>query len=96
MDAKVTFPYRFQDQAKGVLHNPVKQGWDAKRPLFLTVWFRDVHPSYWHGFKRLGFECFSEAIDIAVEVSEKVRLRHAVDTCRVTSLVFQGFVCGHS
>ena len=29
VDAKVGFPYWFQDHAKGFLYNPVKQGWDA-------------------------------------------------------------------
>jgi hypothetical protein len=72
MDTEIAFPYWFQNQAKGVLYNPVKQGWDAEWPLFLTVCFRDVHPSYWHGFKIFGFECFFEAHDVSIKVSQEV------------------------
>ena len=29
VDAKVGFPYGFQDHAKGFLYDPIQQGWDA-------------------------------------------------------------------
>src|SRR4029434_9158372 len=55
---------------------------DAKWPLFLTVWFWDVHPSDRHWFKGSGFECHVETGDISLEVSEEMRLGHVVDSCR--------------
>jgi hypothetical protein len=87
VDTEVGFPYRLQDHSEGFLYNPVQQGWDAKRPLFLTVGFRDVNPLYRRWFKGFGFELFLEPLEISLEVSMKVAHCYAVCTCRFSSLV---------
>src|SRR5262245_9398888 len=53
---EIRFPDWFQDHAKGIFFNPVDQCWDAQWPLFVTVGFWDVHPSYRRWFNGLGLE----------------------------------------
>src|SRR5262245_35458153 len=86
MDTKVSFPYGFQDHAKGFLDNPVVNGGDTERSLF-SIGFGDIRPSDRHGFKGFGSEGFTEALQIAIHVPIEVAHGFAVYPRRVSSRV---------
>ena len=95
VEAKVSFPYGFQDPAKGFLDNPIVNGWNTSwSPL--PMGFRNVYPPDRPWFKGFGLECFLETCQVSLQVSVEIAHRFAVYARRFSSLVGVDSVMGYS